>query len=139
MWGDIWGEFLWGEPIAQVPSIGLFGLLILALAVMMIGVAAHRRDGSRWIIWTVSCVGVLIPFTIYAGTTILPHSFVNGTIADATEVNENFDALVFAIESPTSARKLACDSSGCVVSGSGEIAVCNGTTCGTLLVSGAVP
>jgi hypothetical protein len=37
---------------------------------------------------------VAIPLAAYAGQIIIPYTFVNGTVADATEVNANFGALV---------------------------------------------
>lgn len=39
----------------------------------------------------------LSPLALYAGTVVLPHTFSNGTTANATEVNANFTTLTTAV------------------------------------------
>jgi hypothetical protein len=41
--------------------------------------------------------GLVVPTTLFASTVVLPHTFVGGSTASASEVNENFQALADAV------------------------------------------
>ncbi|MHC4109241.1 MAG: hypothetical protein ACYSTY_14260, partial [Planctomycetota bacterium] len=59
---------------------------------------------------------VAIPLAAYAATVSVPYNFVNGTVADATEVNANFSALV-AESNAQDARLTALETGGAAPSG----------------------
>lgn len=97
-WGDgTWGEMLWessiGAPTA-VPALELIPLISLALAVGLAG-AWHLR--KRRVGLGLTLLLVAIPLTVRAGTISTPRTFVNGTVADADHVNENFTAVETAV------------------------------------------
>ena len=49
--------------------------------------------GTRILAWLALTL-IVLPAAVYAATVSMPYTFVNGTVADATEVNGNFNALV---------------------------------------------
>jgi hypothetical protein len=60
------------------------------------GVMEHRRANTRRVIRVVLLIALLaIPLAAYAVT--IPNTFVNGTVADADQVNANFNALAGAL------------------------------------------
>ena len=91
MWGQNWGSTIWGHA-AQVPGLGGPGLLMLALLLLAAAALVLKRRGRG--AFGVIALGALVcvPLLALAQVT-LPHTFVNGTVADADEVNANFDAL----------------------------------------------
>ena len=93
MWLQNWGEFFWEGLTVPVPSIGFFGISILVAAIMVIGVGLQRGQ-AKWARWMLCAVVVVIPLAAYAGAVVMPNTFANGTVADANEVNANFDTLV---------------------------------------------
>lgn len=98
MWGENWNEFFWGggttlgAPVATVPISGA-ALLILGIVIGAIGARLARRQSSRLLM-----MALVIGYPIAALAITLPHTFVNGTLADAEQVNANFDAIVTAID-----------------------------------------
>jgi len=91
MWGEDWGSLFWGQGFA-VPTIGPLGMIFLAGALAGIGCTIYRKRLGR--------VGGALALLLLAGvpfvamaTVTLPHLFTNGTVADADEVNQNFDAI----------------------------------------------
>jgi len=97
MWGiENWGEMIWGG-MQPVPLMGPFGLLTLAVCLLLGVWLIRRRVPSRRIVYLVAAAPLVIPLVAWA-TVSLPHTFANGTIADADEVNANFDEVVAAIE-----------------------------------------
>ena len=52
------------------------------------------RPKTRWPSTVLSSLVLLVPAVAAAATLVLPHTFVNGTIADADEVNSNFETVV---------------------------------------------
>ncbi|MBW2271568.1 MAG: right-handed parallel beta-helix repeat-containing protein [Deltaproteobacteria bacterium] len=84
---------LWGSPAQGVPISDGWGLLMLAAAFVTSGIFIIRR-GPRSRAMVILLVALAVPLTAYAASIGLPHVFVNGTSADATEVNTNFDVLV---------------------------------------------
>lgn len=89
MWGENWGSMIWGGA-ATVPLTTSAGWILLGM-LLGAGVVVLRRPPSK-AATTTALVGVaLAPLVALAVT--LPHSFTNGTVADANEVNANFTAL----------------------------------------------
>jgi hypothetical protein len=86
---------VWGNP-AAVPALPGPLLLLLAGLLLFAGYwMGRRRRAPRWMALTIGIVVALAPIAIVRATTIfsLPFSFVNGTVADATQVNANFSAV----------------------------------------------
>ena len=95
MWSQNWGEMIWGVGTA-VP--GLSPISLLLVGVLLIGVATiflHRRQSA--LTAGLFAVFVVIPLSAWAGSVALPNTFTNGTVADADEVNANFQALAVAV------------------------------------------
>ena len=95
MWGsESWGEMTWGG--VAVPSLPL-GMLILLLAGCFLAggyfLRPERRNRRSYL---VAALLVAIPLSV--GAVTLPHVFVNGSIADANEVNANFAAITTALD-----------------------------------------
>ncbi len=42
-------------------------------------------------------VAIVVPRSLDAGTVVIPHTFINGQVADAADVNGNFTALAGAV------------------------------------------
>ncbi|MBW2422122.1 MAG: hypothetical protein JRH19_26560 [Deltaproteobacteria bacterium] len=59
----------------------------------MAGFVVRRRQHMSWAATFVGIAIVSMPLAVWAAGVTLPHVFNNGTIADANEVNANFDAL----------------------------------------------
>ncbi len=92
MWGNNWGEIIWGQLITvteQIP-IGSWVPLLLAFIFGVITAITQRHKSTR-IIPVLAMV--IIPAAVFAATVSLPHTFENGKVADADEVNANFEAL----------------------------------------------
>lgn len=103
MWGiDSWGMMIWGGA-TPVPLLGPVGLLLMAMSFLVGGyMMQDRRRLGRF-----SAVGatVLIVMPLAAVATItLPNVFTNGSVADADEVNANFDTLATAVNYRTITR-----------------------------------
>jgi hypothetical protein len=89
-WGENWGVMIWGESLA-VPMLGVPALLVLGA---LLGATAtwflrKRRPGLASF---VALVVLAVPLVVMAGPVSIPYGFVNGTVADADEVNANFAA-----------------------------------------------
>jgi hypothetical protein len=98
MWGSQnWGEMIWGGHV--VPSLPIGGLLLLMGLSFLAGGYFLRPEGRSRRSYLIAAVLVAIPLSV--GALTLPHTFVNGSIADATEVNGNFSAIAtsLAVES----------------------------------------
>ena len=94
MWGNNWGEIIWGGGgvTVQVP-FGPWALLLLGFILGICAVIANRYRGARLLPLMVL---VFLPVVSVIAANV-PHLFQNGTTADANQVNENFDALVSAV------------------------------------------
>jgi len=95
MWSQNWGEMVWGT--VAVPGLAPLGLFLLGLAIPTVGWLIARRARARSLAALLFVGSVVVPIAAWAAVT-LPHSFTNGTVADADEVNANFAALVTAVE-----------------------------------------
>lgn len=101
-WGENWGEMVWGSsaPPAAVPMTGWPGLFLL-LTVLLVTALWKMNRISRQVGLTLS-VFLLVPVLIapqistWNGTSW--YTFINGEVADANEVNGNFEALAAALD-----------------------------------------
>ncbi len=92
-WGQVWGDFLWAtQATAEVPIISSPWMYIL-LIVSLMGIAAYALRHRRSAVAPILIVGLALPIIVHAAQVTLPFEFTNGTEADATQVNANFDAL----------------------------------------------
>src|SRR5215831_994512 len=89
MWGRTWGQMLWGTA-PSVPAVGVWLLLLLAAGLILFGV---RRLGGRPRTMGLAALLLALAIPLTARALTLPFSFTNGTIADANQVNANFNAL----------------------------------------------
>ena len=117
MWGtDSWGEMLWGG-VQAVPLMGPFGFLAMALCFLVGGWVMQSRHRTRWLTHLTVTALLVVPLAAVAAVT-LPHSFTDGTVAEAEQVNANFDALVTEVNSLTHVWGQV-DATGAVVEGTG--------------------
>jgi hypothetical protein len=93
MWGLNWGQMVWGQAqAAAVPAVGFWGVIVLAAALGAWGVRRLRGPRPRVVASVALVLALLVPISARA----LPFTFTNGTVADATQVNANFAAVVAA-------------------------------------------
>jgi len=91
MWGEPWGSMTWA--LVAVPMMGPIGLAFLIGLLLGASMVLHRRRSLRAAA-ACACLAIAVgPLMALAGQVSLPHSFTNGTLADADEVNANFVAL----------------------------------------------
>ncbi len=95
-WGESWGTLVWGSGVTAVPLLDWWGLYFLLIAVGLMGTYWARR-ARQGLAVSLLVIVVLIPLAVAAGTVTVPNPFVNGTAADANEVNANFDAVETAV------------------------------------------
>jgi len=91
MWGDNWGTMIWGG-ISSVPSLGPSGMIGLIGALLATAWLAQRLRRSALATTIMLLATIAIPLAAVAATS-LPNLFTNGTVADADEVNENFNTI----------------------------------------------
>ena len=80
----------------NIPTMGLTGQLLLFALLGGLGLAVSKKIGFSRILPAIFILA-LIPFYVEASSIQL-NSFSNGDVADADEVNENFQNLKTAIE-----------------------------------------
>ena len=91
MWGQSWGQMIWGKgslAAVQIP-FGPWTLLCLGFVLGICAVYANRSRMAR----IVPFVMVLLVPVVSVIAVNIPNVFQNGTIADADQVNENFSVL----------------------------------------------
>jgi hypothetical protein len=88
MWGQNWGQMIWGHASA-VPALGFWGAILLAASLGALGARRLRGARPRLMGALALALAILLPISARA----LPFVFSNGTVADATQVNANFQAL----------------------------------------------
>jgi hypothetical protein len=130
MWSESWGAMIWGGGmVAPVPALGPVGWILLGAMLGVLGVHSRGRLSKAGA--GLAFLGIAaLPFAGMAAQVVLPHTFSNGTVADATEVNANFVALeaesnnqddrILALEGP------AFDSGWVAVSGNAQVTVNHG-------------
>jgi hypothetical protein len=90
MWSEDWSTMIWGSNF--VPMMSPLGLVMLALALMVLGkILLSLRTKKPFFGFALVAI-VIAPLVTIAVT--VPNTFVNGSVADADEVNANFVALV---------------------------------------------
>ena len=101
-WGENWGTMVWGAaaPPAAVPMTGWLGLGLLLAVLLMTALWKMNRVPGR--------VGLTLSLFLLVPVLIAPHittwngltwyTFINGEVADAGEVNQNFSALTDALD-----------------------------------------
>ena len=77
----------------------------------------QSRHRTRWLTHLTVTTLLVVPLAAVAAVT-LPHSFTDGTVAEADQVNANFDALVTEVNSLTHVWGQV-DATGAVVEGTG--------------------
>ncbi len=93
MWGsENWGEMIWSG-LRAVPLMGPLGFLAMAACFLVGGYIMQSRHRSRWLTHLAVTAMLVVPLAAVAAG-MLPHTFINGTVADADEVNANFSALI---------------------------------------------
>lgn len=96
MWGENWGAMIWGNPNGVIPvAIPIDGIWLFILGIILgaTAIIARRNKMAR----LASFSFILIVPVVAAFAVNLPHTFSNGTIADADEVNDNFQTLTESI------------------------------------------
>jgi hypothetical protein len=88
MWGQSWGQMIWGRTPA-VPALGAWGAILLGAVLLAFGIRRLRGPRPRVLGALALALAILLPLSARA----LPFTFTNGTVADATQVNANFAAL----------------------------------------------
>ena len=101
-WGENWGEMVWGAsaPPAAVPMTGWAGLFLLLTVLLVTALWKMKRMPHQ--------VGLTLSVFLLVPVLIAPHistwsgtnwyTFINGEVADANEVNGNFEALADALD-----------------------------------------
>ena len=91
-WGENWGTMYWRSSTAPVPGLDVLGvgLLVALLMAASAGILRKWRPASGL---PLLLVVLAIPLAVAAGTLTVPSIFVNGTVADADQVNASFDAV----------------------------------------------
>jgi len=93
-WGENWGSMIWGS-VAAVPSLEGVGVWLLVISLFGAAAWRLRRRSTH-----ASLMLVLLPLLplLMAPHYTNWHAFTNGSVADADDVNENFDTLESEIE-----------------------------------------
>ena len=110
MWGQEWGTMIWGQLAALTTAIPISPLALIVLGIG-IGISAVKWQSSRSAKLFMLSLAVGFPLIAVMATN-LPHQFVNGTVADADEVNANFAALEQQIDVQSSTMKVSVTSNG---------------------------
>jgi len=114
MWSENWGEMLWGNIV--IPMMSPLGLVLVALGLMVLGKIVLSRRTMEPFMGVALVAIVIVPLVAMAVT--VPNTFVNGTTADADEVNANFDALAAAVNGITG---LFGNNTSLAANGTGEL------------------
>ena len=101
-WGENWGEMVWGSsaPPTAVPMTVWPGLFLL-LTVLLVTALWKMKRIPRQVGLTLSLfllVPVMIAPHITTWNGLTWYEFINGEVADAGEVNQNFTALATALD-----------------------------------------
>src|SRR5262249_23524438 len=83
-----WGQMVWGGATA-VPGLGPWTAMLLGCLLGVVGVLALRSARKLGLVVT-----LLVLFVPIAALASVPFIFVNGTVADANQINRNFASLI---------------------------------------------
>jgi hypothetical protein len=100
-----WGSLIWGAS-QPVPWAGPVALVGMALLLLVMGRVLIRSDRAAH---RVAFAGVFLLAMVPVVAFAVPHTFVNGTVANATQVNANFTAVearLNALEALTASMRL---------------------------------
>ena len=97
-WGENWGTLTWGAAIAAVPTMGKLAVLVLALGLGGLAARFIQQSRAAASLLVIAFVLPMLSPVANAQTESVPHTFSDGSVADADEVNENFAALVAAVQ-----------------------------------------
>jgi hypothetical protein len=89
MWNQNWGTMIWTQA-APVPALSFWGLLLLGAALGILGVRFLKGRRPRTIGLAALAIALFIPIAARAG--LPPFTFVNGTPADANQMNASLQA-----------------------------------------------
>ena len=89
----------------------------MALCFLVGGWVMQSRHRTRWLTHLTVTTLLVVPLAAVAAVT-LPHSFTDGTVAEADQVNANFDALATEVNSLTHVWGQV-DATGAAVEGTG--------------------
>jgi len=89
-WGENWGTMVWGS-VAAVPTMGKLGVLVLALGIGGFAARAIKRGRAAASLFVIGLVLPMVSPSANAQT--VPNTFSYGSVADADQVNANFEAL----------------------------------------------
>jgi len=91
-WGEDWGTMIWGQAMA-VPAMGKLGVLVLALGLGGLAARVIKRSRSAASLLVISLVLPMLSPVANAQTVSVPNTLTNGSVADATAMNANFEAV----------------------------------------------
>jgi hypothetical protein len=94
----------WGGGGVHVPALPIWGVLLLAACFTLLGARLAVRRNRTAAALLFGAVVAIVPLSAVALS--LPYTFTNGTIADATQVNANFEALRSAVSNSALAVRL---------------------------------
>ena len=89
VWGQDWGTMEWGAAAPPVPTLPTWGLALLTILLLGAAMRFLKRGTLKCSATGVVMLLVLFSLTAMAAFNVT-HTFSNGTIADADEVNANF-------------------------------------------------
>ena len=95
MWGENWGTMVWGNLFATSVPISSWALIILGAALGILAFKVNNSNTAR----ALSVITIVLLPIVAVVATNLPYQFSNGTVADADEVNANFQTLQDQISS----------------------------------------
>jgi hypothetical protein len=113
MWGQTWGHLIWGTSAsAAVPALPGGALLLLAGLLLFVGYRVGRRQRApRWMAAGIGLAVALLPIVVAHATSTfgVPFTFTNGTVADASQVNQNFSAVAAEINNVRNLTSILTD------------------------------
>jgi len=95
-WGEDWGTMVWGS-VAAVPTMGKLGVLVLILGLGGLATRFIQRSRAATSLLVAALVLPMGSPVAKADTVSVQHRFVNGTPADADQMNANFDDVEAAV------------------------------------------
>jgi hypothetical protein len=140
MWGQKWGQMIWGRASTAVPALPTGMLLLLGGLLLYVGYRMGRQKRASRLLAGMIGLGIaLLPVAIVRATTVFGvlWTFTDGTVAEATQVNQNFQAVANEINNLRNQTAILtdCDFRPRVSASSTECGLSNGGT--TIITPGA--